>query len=134
MLSLSKDMETGVDKIDSEHRVLIDRINKLIEIGGSSASHEEIEKTIDYLGEYVVKHFSDEEELQTKSKYPEYPEHKKLHTLFIDDFAKLKGEFEEKGNSLEFMMKFNNVLVTWIVKHIKGEDVMFGKYYKSQGL
>ncbi len=134
MLSLSKDLETGVEKIDSEHKELIKRINKLVEVGGSSASHEEVEKTIDYLGDYVVKHFSDEEELQTKSKYPGYPEHKKLHTLFIDDFAKLKAEFEKNGNSMEFTMKLNNTLVTWIVKHIKGEDVEFGKYYKAQGM
>jgi hemerythrin len=134
MLSLTKDMETGVEKIDTQHRELISRINKLLEVGGSSASHEEIEKTIDYLGDYVVKHFSDEEELHIKSKYPRQPEHKKLHTSFIDDFAKLKAEYEKNGNSMEFTMKLNNILVTWIIKHIKGEDVEYGKYYKAQAL
>jgi len=134
MLSLSKDMETGVEKIDTEHRELIKRINSLKEVGEKSASHEEIEKTIVYLGDYVVKHFSDEEELQTKSKYPRYPEHKKLHAFFIDDFNKLKSEFEKNGNSMDFTMKLNNTLITWIVKHIKGEDVEFGKYYKAQAL
>ena len=134
MLTLSKDMETGVEKIDTEHKELISRINKLLEVGGSSASHEEIEKTIDYLGDYVVKHFNDEEEIQIKYKYPRHPEHHKMHAFFIDDFAKLKEEYEKNGNSMEFTMKLNNTLVTWIVKHIKGEDVQFGKYYKEQAL
>jgi hemerythrin len=134
MLTLTKDMETGIEKIDTQHKELISRINKLLEVGGSSASHEEVEKTIDYLGDYVVKHFSDEEELQINSKYPGYPEHKKLHTSFIDDFAKLKEEYEKNGNSMEFSMKLNNTLLTWIIKHIKGEDVEYGKYYKAQAL
>jgi hemerythrin len=127
-------METGIEKIDTQHKELISRINKLLEVSGSSVSHEEVEKTINYLGEYVVKHFNDEEELQIKSKYPRHPEHKKLHTSFIDDFTKLKAEYEKNGNSMEFTIKLNNVLVTWIVKHIKGEDVEFGKYYKAQAL
>jgi hemerythrin len=132
MLSLSKDMETGVEKIDSQHRELINRINNLLAIGEKSASEEETQKTIDYLGEYIVKHFSDEEEIQIKSNYPKYAEHKKLHTYYIDEFSKFKNEFAEKGNSMEFTMKLNNSLINWIVKHIKGNDVEFGKFYKGR--
>ncbi|MDR0302759.1 MAG: bacteriohemerythrin [Treponema sp.] len=132
MLSLSKDMETGVEKIDTQHRELINRINSLLEAGEKSASKEETQKTIDYLGEYIVKHFGDEEEIQIKSNYPQYAEHKKLHTYYIDEFAKFKNEFAEKGNSMEFTMKLNNSLINWIVKHIKGNDVEFGKFYKAQ--
>ncbi|MDR2942758.1 MAG: bacteriohemerythrin [Treponema sp.] len=134
MISLTKDMETGVEKIDLQHKELINRINSLVAIGERAASKEETQKTIDYLGEYVVKHFSDEEELQVKSKYPKYPEHKKLHTSFIDDYTKLQKEFAENGNSMDFTMKLNNSLIVWIVKHIKGNDTEFGRYYKAQGL
>jgi hemerythrin len=134
MLSLSKDMETGVEKIDAQHRELINRINKLVAIGEQSASAEETKKTIDYMADYVVKHFSDEEAIQIKSNYPKYPEHKKKHTYYIEEFAKFKSEFAEKGSSMEFTMKLNNSLITWIVKHIKGDDVEFGKFYKAQAV
>jgi hemerythrin len=133
MLSITKDMETGVEKIDAQHRELINRINTLLEIGEKSASEEETQKTIDYLGEYVVKHFGDEEEIQIKSSYPKYEEHKKLHAYYIDEFSRFKSEFAEKGNSMEFTMKLNNSLINWIVKHIKGADVEFGKFHKAQG-
>ena len=132
MLSLTKDMETGVEKIDTQHRELINRINNLVAAGEKAASKEETQKTIDYLGEYVVKHFSDEEELQIKSKYPKYAEHKAKHTFFIDDFSKLKTEFAGRSNSMEFTMKLNSSLITWIVKHIKGDDTEFGRFYKAQ--
>ena len=134
MLNLSKDMETGVEKIDTQHRELICRINSLLAVEDEPASEEKTQKTIDYLGEYVVKHFSDEEELQVKSNYPRYAEHKQKHTLFIDEFSQLKNEFAGKSHSMEFAMKLNSSLITWIVKHIKGDDVEFGKYYKTQAL
>jgi len=132
MLSLTKDMETGVEKLDTQHRELINRINGLLAVGEKAASKEETKKTIDYLGEYVVKHFGDEEELQKKAKYPKYAEHKEKHTRFIDDYSKLEAEFVEKGNSVEFTMKLNSTFITWIVKHIKGDDAEFGKYYKAR--
>jgi hemerythrin len=127
-------METGVEKIDSQHRELINRINSLLVIEDESASEEKTLETVNYLGEYVVKHFSDEEELQVKSNYPNYAEHKKKHTLFIDEFTQLKNEFAGKSHSMEFKMKLNSSLITWIVKHIKGDDAEFGKYYKAQAL
>ena len=134
MLSLTKDLETGVEKIDSQHRELINRINSARETGEKAVSKEETQKTIDYLGEYVVKHFGDEEELQIESKYPKYPEHKEKHTMFVNDFIKLKNEFANSGNSLEFTLKLNSSVITWIVKHIKGDDVEFGKHYKAHAL
>jgi hemerythrin len=70
----------------------------------------------------------------TKDIESKYTEHKEKHTRFIDDFSKLKAEFAYKGNSMEFMMKFNNSIITLIVKHIKGDDVEFGKYYKARVL
>jgi hemerythrin len=103
-------------------------------MGGKSASEAEIEKTLNYLNEYVVKHFSDEEEIHIKSKYPKQAEHKEKHAVFIDSLKKLEEEFAGKINSMEFTMKLNNSLVVWIVKHIKGDDVEFGKFYKAQAL
>jgi hemerythrin len=132
MLSLSKDMETGIEKIDTQHRELIDRINKLLEAGEKSASKEETQKIMDYLGEYIVKHFGDEQEIHIKTNYPKAAEHKEKHALYVENFRNLQKEFAEKGSSMEFMMKLNNSVITWIVKHIKGDDVEFGKFYKAQ--
>jgi hemerythrin len=134
MLNLSKDMETGVEKIDAQHRELINRINSLLAVENEPVSEEKTQKTIDYLAEYVVKHFRDEEELQVKSKYPNYAEHKKKHALFVEEFTQLEKEFAGKSHSMEFTMKLNSTLITWIVKHIKGDDVEFGKFYKAQVL
>ena len=133
MIQLSKDMEVGVVEIDAQHMELVNRLNALVSMGHDAASKEESQKTLNMLEEYIIKHFSDEEELQKKNKYPEYESHKKLHQLFIDEFEKLKKEFEINGHSLKFTMDLNNSLINWIVKHIKSADVELGKFLKNNG-
>ena len=132
MITLTKDMEIGVAKIDEQHKELIDRINTIISMGLKSVSKEETQKTLDLLGRYVVQHFSDEEALQRKCNYPKYEWHRELHHKFIGDFMKIKEVFAENGPSVKFTVELNNRLIHWIVKHIKNVDAEFGKFYTSQ--
>ena len=133
MINLSKDMQVGVLEIDTQHKELIDRLNSLMSMGHDAASKEETQKTLNMLEEYIIKHFSDEEELQRKNNYPEYEAHRKLHQLYINEFEKLKKEFDANGHSLKFTMDLNNSIINWIVKHIKSADVELGKFLKDKG-
>jgi len=132
MIKLSKDMEVGVLEIDTQHMELINRLNSLTSMGHDAVSKEETQKTLDMVGEYIVKHFADEEELQRKNNYPEYESHRKLHQHYIEEFKKLKEEFDTNGHSLKFTMDLNNSLINWIVKHIKSADVELGKFLKNK--
>ena len=131
MITFTKDLELGVPKIDAQHRDLIDKINKLSSMGAHSFSKEETKKTIDFLGQYVINHFRDEELLQVKSNYPKYPMHKELHQKFIQDFTKFSSDFDVTGPSPQFTLELNKVIITWIVRHIKNVDIEFGKYYNA---
>jgi len=132
MIKLSKDMEVGVLEIDAQHMELVNRLNALTEMGHDAVSKEETQKTLVMLEEYIVKHFADEEELQRQNNYPEYESHKKLHQHYIDEFEKLRKEFDTNGHSLKFTMDLNNSLINWIVKHIKSADVELGKFLKRE--
>ncbi len=132
MITLSKDMEVGVPKIDEQHRELIDRLNIVVSMGAKSVSREETEKTLDLLGDYIVKHFSDEETLQRQSGYPKYPWHKEQHKAFIADFVQLKQEFAANGASAKFTLSLNKSVIDWVIRHIKSADAEFGKYYQAQ--
>ena len=132
MLELTKDMETGVPKIDEQHRELIHRINTVLSLGTRSVSHEETKKSIDFLDAYIIKHFGDEESLQRQSKYPKYEWHKDQHKFFVAEFKKLKEEFAANGPSAKFTVGMNNFIINWIVKHIKTVDVELGAHYRGQ--
>ncbi len=132
MITLTKDMLVGVPKIDTQHEELIDRLNKVTSMGAKSISKEETQKTIDLLGEYIVKHFGDEEALQKQSGYPKYEWHKGQHQMYVGEFRKLKAEFAANGISAKFTLDLNNSIINWIVRHIKSVDVEFGKFYRSR--
>jgi hemerythrin len=125
-------MEVGVPKIDAQHKELVDRLNAVTSLGAKSVSKEETQKTIDLLGDYIVKHFRDEEVLQQQSGYPKYEWHKGQHQIYINEFQKLKQEFITNGISARFTLDLNNSIVNWIVRHIKSVDVEFGKFYRSK--
>jgi len=131
MITITKDMETGISKIDAQHKELVDRLNAVISLGSRSVSNEETQKTLDLLSDYVVKHFSDEEALQRQSHFPKYELHREQHQLYISELQKLKKEFATNGHSAKFTLDLNNSIVNWIVRHIKSVDVEFGKHYNS---
>jgi len=131
MITLTKDMEVGVAKIDEQHKELVDRINTISSMGSKTFSTEETQKTLDLLGKYVVQHFGDEEALQLQCNYPKYEWHKAIHQAFIDDFIRLKEEFAKYGASFNFTLELSNRIVSWIVRHIKSVDVEFGQFYTS---
>jgi len=125
-------METGVAKIDAQHRELVDRLNAVVAMGTKSVSSEETRKTLNLLGDYIVKHFGDEEALQIQSGYPKYEWHKEQHRQYIAEFQALKDEFAANGSSAKFTLALNKSIIEWIVKHIKFADVDFGKHYNAQ--
>ena len=132
MITLSKDMEIGISKIDDQHRELINRINAVIAMGARSVSKEETRRTIDLLSDYITLHFGDEELLHRQSNYPKYEWHKGQHQLLRESYKKIEQEFAEIGPSPKFTLDLSKSIIDWIVRHIKSADVEFGKYYNAQ--
>ena len=134
MITMSKDLEVGIAKIDSQHKELIDRLNAVTSMGMKSVSKEETQKTLDLLGNYIIKHFTDEEALQAQSKYPKYEWHKEQHRYYFSEFQKLQNTFTASGHSAKFTLDLSNSIVTWIVRHIKTVDVDMGKHLRNAGI
>lgn len=109
--------------IDSQHKELIDRINKLLLCCEDGGGKIEAIKMLDYLSDYTDFHFNDEENLQVQIEYPGLEEHKKRH----DEFRKAVSELhemlvEEEGPSDAFVAAVKKNVVDWLYDHIKGYD------------
>ncbi len=131
MLELTRDMLVGIPKIDEQHKELIQMLNAAQSLGIKAFSKSDTEKTLDFLGDYVIKHFSDEESLQRQSGYPKYGWHKTQHKNFIDEFTRLKLDFIANGASAKFTLNLNKSVIDWVIRHIKSADKEFGVYYQS---
>ena len=129
MLRLLKSMETGIKEIDDQHRELVDRINKVIKMGEAGKSKEETEETLNFLAEYVLKHFSTEDDYMNKCSYPVCYLHQGQHSNFVEKFLELRDRYENSGYSIELSTELNTYMVSWVVNHVTTSDAAFGKYY-----
>ncbi|MCL1866969.1 MAG: hemerythrin family protein [Oscillospiraceae bacterium] len=130
MIIFSADLKTHIKSIDEQHKELIDRINAFESIKEDSHTSEDIEKTLKFLGDYIVKHFTYEEGLMKDSNYPKYEWHKNWHQGYIMKYEDLKNEYLENGISENFAYILDEFIVKWIVRHIQNVDTELGNYIK----
>ena len=83
------DLSVGVDLMDSQHRILINYINDLIETLENDEL-DPIKEKFEALCKYVVEHFTEEETFMEKIGFPGLESHKGIHASLI----KRMGEFE----------------------------------------
>ncbi|MEA4932548.1 MAG: hemerythrin family protein [Lawsonibacter sp.] len=133
MFIFDQSIETGNQIIDSEHRQLIDAINRLLEscVRGDAASQSE--KAIQFLNQYVHLHFSHEEQLQLQYGYPDYARHKMLHEGYKKVVADLTTEYSKQGPSPTMLNKLNTNIGGWLITHIKREDKALAAYIQKKG-
>ena len=122
-------LETGILKIDQQHKELFRQADILTD----TAQKDRIPSTLEFLGKYVFKHFSDEQIMHASSKYPKAETHKEMHRQFITTFKNLKKEYEQSGHNLAVVMKINKMVVDWLKEHIMIQDKDFARYYQSLG-
>ncbi|MDR2019865.1 MAG: hemerythrin family protein [Treponema sp.] len=125
-------LETGYELIDTQHKQLFAAINDLIETCRLGKGMQELEKSLNFLNDYTIKHFFDEEQVQQKYNYPDYPNHKKLHENFKITVRDLKVKMIMKGASEELIEEVRVKIGDWLVTHIKGQDLKLAAYIKSQ--
>lgn len=130
--SLTSDLRTGNDLIDSEHKELFDAINNLLDACSSGQGRNALEKSIQFLYDYTSRHFSDEEDLQKRYGYPDYANHKRYHETYKEVIRNLGREFTEKGPTIEMVGKVNSAIAGWLTNHIKKEDMKLAEYIRRQ--
>lgn len=126
----NENLKVGIPLIDTEHRELCDRIDRLFDACNKGQGKEEIVKTVGFLEEYTIKHFGDEEALQRKSAYPKIAAHKAMHEYFKSEIAKLKTDIQDHGASVATISKTNYFLMNWLLNHIQKVDLELKNYIK----
>jgi hemerythrin len=123
---------TGHELIDSQHKQLFDAINSLIESCEKGKGQEDLLKNLDFLNEYTIKHFFDEEQIQKTYKYPDYENHKKLHDNFKATVREFRVKMIMKGATADLAFEIQKVIGDWLVTHVKGQDIKLGSYIKGR--
>lgn len=114
----NNNFETGIAKIDEQHKILVKLLNDLSK---TLINDEEIEikKAFDKLADYTTFHFKDEETIWTEyfSDDQKLLSHKKNHSSFLPKITELKEQNTDTPLSdvVENIIKF---LIHWLAFHI----------------
>jgi len=130
----SDDLSVGIDLIDEQHRMLIQRLNDVSAAEEAHHGVEKIAKTLDFLVEYTHFHFSTEEQHMEAHDYPGREEHHIKHEELKDTLRDLEQDFREEGATYQLADSLNTLLGNWLIRHIKGVDVRFGTFLKEKGI
>ncbi|GEM_PF-250954 len=114
------DWETGVPKIDREHRAMLAMLEGLVKALAEGRETREIRSAVSMLTHYIQDHFLAEEALMAASGYPDLGRHRGAHDGLRDRLARivLHGRSEPRALPTELV----GFLIGWFQEHFSGED------------
>jgi hemerythrin len=121
-IAWDRNLETGDIEIDGQHRELFERIDRLLAASRERRSREEVAQTLDFLGDYVVRHFATEERRMVLAGYPDLEAHRGEHQRFVREFELLYREFKAEGPTTLFIIRVGNRVTGWLREHIYRTD------------
>jgi hemerythrin len=124
-------LETGNIKIDNQHKLLIEYLNNLSNAFSEGKAVKEIEKTMDFLIAYTIKHFNDEEKLMKEYNYPDFLLHRSYHEDLKRAIAGFVERFKTEGSTEELAASIISTMGDWLVNHIKGDDFAMAAYIQN---
>lgn len=120
-----RDFVTGLELVDEQHIQLIHIINEGFQtyINLNSVDTAQVQSLRDNLANYVVMHFSTEEQLMSDYKIHtgHADEHKKAHAAFTNKVASF-FKVSDDSFSASYMHEMLEYLIRWLAYHILNMD------------
>ena len=130
----TQDLAVGDSKIDDQHKQLFAAADNLAEAMWAGKGAEEIAKTIEFLQEYTIFHFGDEESTMTTNAYPGYDAQKAAHERFKRELSELKAKHQSGAVSSTLAVELLQKSINWFRDHIRAMDQPLGKFLKEKGV
>ncbi len=110
----------GHEKIDAQHKSLVELINDLHVAYVAGGGHSDLKPVLMALYKYTLFHFSEEEVLMRQAEYKFREEHMLAHSEFIRKLDALAGSVKASNDSIG--METFTWLVGWLLDHISVTD------------
>ena len=124
-------LETGIEKIDEQHKELFRRIDQLELAIYKGAAKSELKQLVEYLDSYIIEHFKTEEKLLLNSDYPAFPQHVAQHNLFRTLCNNILNEYKQKGGDNYLAIDVDKQMRKWWENHIMKMDLAYVPYIKK---
>lgn len=123
-----EDYRLGVERMDDEHLVLIDRINDLAN-AIDAQKPAAVRSAYTDLNDYTKEHFHHEETYLSQISYPDLEAHQEIHRKILEKLDDASRMIDNGSFNSEAFMNFLN---DWLLKHILGVDMKYARYSKGE--
>ena len=132
-LAWSDSLSVGVPMMDDQHKELFRRISALLEGMLDVKVDTDIGKIVDFIAQYVLVHFGEEEGLLRAKGYPELESHHALHEAFKQEFSTIASRLAAEGITASMLILIQDKVVNWLIDHIGKVDRRYGDYFEGKG-
>lgn len=127
-------LSVGVELVDKQHKMWIQRLNDISAAINSRQGPREIAKTLGFLVEYTEFHFSTEEKHMVANSYPGVVDHQAKHEKLKGTLAHLVEDFQKEGATHILADFIETFLCNWLTGHIREVDLQFGAFLEDKGI
>jgi hemerythrin len=128
----SDEYRVGVDKIDVQHRRLIEMLAKFYASLAEGRAESGLGELLKGLLDYTVYHFSTEETLMQQWQYPSFEAHQAMHAAFVAKVTDMAERFT--NGKLVLSLEATRYVRSWLTEHILGTDRQLGQFLASRGV
>ncbi len=125
------ELTLGFEEIDNQHRGILEALDR----AAAAAKAGDLATTraaLAALGDLLMGHFSAEEGFMAESLFPDRGRHKAAHDLFMQDFAQLGRELQDRGLSDLVVQWVATRVPEWVKFHIRVNDSALASYLASK--
>ena len=121
----TRELETGVPLLDSQHRRLLDAFNGLLE-SLRQAPESKQKRAFLTFKEITLRHFGEEDQLMSGCAYPRAREHQANHARLCAQIDHLAGQI--LAGQLTFTPPVMDFLEGWLIHHMQEEDRLLAAF------
>lgn len=121
----------GIPEIDEQHKQLVENLEQLQQWRSKGHGYAAAINAFMNLGDYVQKHFQDEEEYMRRHDYPELDAHMLQHKDLIARIQEIEQHLMGGEDVTDEMIE---LLTRWIVGHIGYEDLKIATHREPEAL
>lgn len=119
---------TGIERIDSQHRLFHTLLNEFERARKRKASMHRLHRALKELTRYARYHFLSEEIVMKDCGYLGLAEHKKLHAYLMDV---LKIKQSEMTLGICDPKQITDFLLEWFAQHVTQEDMKIAEHMRQ---
>jgi hemerythrin len=132
LIQWTPEFSVGVEKFDEQHKKLFSLINELHGAIQQGRGPETLQGVLSSLADYVKTHFTEEEALMEKYRFPHLSAHRSEHKKLAAQVAKLQVWRKTSDTLLSpVVMEF---LLNWLSNHIQKTDMRYKPFLNDLGV